>query len=156
MEMDPNEKLILKIREDVETRPIEVNVQSAGVSEEDRVYFTEEGDETEEQIWERKRLSKERHKVDETVIQIDAKSENNVDEITLFTEMLRRTNQILMEQARVHTLLQLKAKIQIEEYSEKILQQDIRYKHYLNNSDRKVFKGDVIKRQNYEETGQVK
>ena len=35
MEMDPKEKLILKIREDVETRPIEVNVQSAGVSEED-------------------------------------------------------------------------------------------------------------------------
>ena len=35
MEMDPTEKLVLKIREDVETRPIEVNVQSAGVSEED-------------------------------------------------------------------------------------------------------------------------
>ena len=50
LELDPNEKLILKIREDVENRPIEVKVQSAGVSEEEQVFFTEEGDETEEQI----------------------------------------------------------------------------------------------------------
>ena len=51
MEMDPTEKLVLKIREDVETRPIEVNVQSAGVSEEEQIFFTEEDNETEEQIW---------------------------------------------------------------------------------------------------------
>ena len=39
MAMDPTEKLVLKIREDVETRPIEVNVQSAGVSEEEQVFL---------------------------------------------------------------------------------------------------------------------
>ena len=50
MELDPNEKLILKLRQDVENRPIEVKVQSADVSEEEQVFFTEEGDETEEQI----------------------------------------------------------------------------------------------------------
>ena len=33
MEVDSKEKLVLKIREEVETQPIEVNVQSAGVSE---------------------------------------------------------------------------------------------------------------------------
>ena len=82
IETDPNEILILKIRE---ARPIEVNVQSAGVSEEEQVFFTEEGDETEEQKWERKRLSNEGHKVDETVIQNDAISKNNVNEITNFT-----------------------------------------------------------------------
>ena len=48
MEMDPTEKLVLKIRADVETQPIEVNVQSAGVSEEEQVFFTEEDNETEE------------------------------------------------------------------------------------------------------------
>ena len=49
MEMDPTEKLVLKIRADVETQPIEVNVQSAGVSEEEQVFFTELDNETEEQ-----------------------------------------------------------------------------------------------------------
>ena len=72
MEMDPTEKLVLKIREDVETRPIEVNVQSAGVSEEEQVFFTEEDNETEQQIWERKQQSKKGLMVPETVIQIDA------------------------------------------------------------------------------------
>ena len=48
MEMDPTEKLVLKIRADVEPQPIEVNVQSAGVSEEEQVFFTEDDNETEE------------------------------------------------------------------------------------------------------------
>ena len=64
METDPNEKLNLKISEDVDTRPIEVNVQSVGVSEEEQVFFAEEGDETEEQIWKRMKFSKKGHNVD--------------------------------------------------------------------------------------------
>ena len=112
MELDPTEKLFLKIREDVETQPIEVNVQSAGVSEEEQVFFTEEDNETEEQIWERKKQSKKGLKVPEPTIQIDAITENSVDEITNFTQKLPRTNQIFLEQSRDQTLRQLKAKIQ--------------------------------------------
>ena len=108
------------------------------------------------QIWERKRLSEEGQKADDAVLQNDAISENNVDEITNSTQKLRRPNKILMEQARDPILLQLNAKIQKVEYSEKILQQDIRYKHYLNNSDCIVLKDEVISRQYYDETGQVK
>ena len=121
------------------------------MSEQEQVFLTEEGDEREEQIWERKRTSKEGNKFDEAVIHIDAISENNVDEITSFSQKLRRTNQILMEQARDPILRQLKVKIQNEEYSEEILQQDIRYKHYLKHSDRIVLKDKVITRQFYDE-----
>ena len=98
------------------------------MSGEEQVFFTEENNETEEQIWERKRQSKAGLKVAETVIQIDAISENVVDEITNFTKKLRRTNQILLEQPKDPILFQLKAKIQNEECSEEFLQQDIRYK----------------------------
>ena len=52
-------------------------------------------------------------------------------------------------------LHQLKAKIQNEEYSEEILQQSYRYKHYLNNLDRKVLEDEIVTRLNYDETGQV-
>ena len=137
MEMDPTEKLVLKIRADVETQPIEVNVQSARVSEEEQVFFTEENNETEEQNWGKKGQSKAGLKVAETVIQIDAKSENVVEEITYFTRKLRRTNQILLEQSKDPILLQLKANIQKEDYSEEILH-DIRNRHYLNNLNRIV------------------
>ena len=111
MELDPTEKLVLKIRADVETQPIEVNVQSAGVSEEEQVFFTEEDNETEEQICERKKQSKAGLKVAETVIQIDAISENVAEEITKFTQKLRRTNQILLEQSKDPILLQFRTKI---------------------------------------------
>ena len=129
MEMDPTEKLVLKLHEDVETEPIEVHVQSAEVSEEEQIFFTEEDNETEEQIWERKRQSQKGLKVPEPKIQIDAITENSADEITNFTQKLRRSNQILLEQSKDQTSRQLQAKIQKEEYSEEILQQDIRYKH---------------------------
>ena len=156
METDPREKLVLKIREDIETKPIEVNVQSAGVAEEEQVFFTEQDDETEAQIWERKKQSRTNPIDQEGVIQIDAISENIVDEITNFTQKLRRTNQILLEQSKDPILRQLKAKIQNEDYSEELLQQDIRYKHYLNNLDRIVLKDEIVTRQYYDETGQVK
>ena len=54
MEMDPTEKLVLKTRADVETQLIEVNVQSAGVPEEEQVFFTEEDNETENKFREEK------------------------------------------------------------------------------------------------------
>ena len=53
-------------------------------------------------------------------------------------------------------MLQLKAKIQKEEYSEEIPQQDIRYKYCLNNIDRIVLKDEIVIRQYYDETGQIK
>ena len=119
-------------------------------------FNTEEDNATEEQIWERKRQSKTGLKVSETVIQIDAITENSVDETTNFTQKLRRTNQILLEQSKDQVLLQLKAKIQKEEYSEEILQQDIRYKHYMNNKDCITLKNENLTRQYYDESGQVK
>ena len=47
-------KLILKIREGIPTTPIELQVQSAGVSEEEQNFYTDDVDETKEQVWERK------------------------------------------------------------------------------------------------------
>ena len=49
LEVFPKEKLILRIREDVQTTPIELYVQSAGVAEEEQIYYTEDDDETEEE-----------------------------------------------------------------------------------------------------------
>ena len=49
LEIRPKEKLILRIREDISTTPIELNVQSAGVTEEDQIFYTDDDEETEEQ-----------------------------------------------------------------------------------------------------------
>ena len=39
LEMDPNEKIILKIREDIPTKPIEVNIEFTGIAQEEPVFF---------------------------------------------------------------------------------------------------------------------
>ena len=60
LEISPKEKLILRMREDVPTKPtrvelhrIELHVHSAGVTEEEQLFYTEDYDESEEQILQR-------------------------------------------------------------------------------------------------------
>ena len=50
----------------------------------------------------------------------------------------------------------MKAKLLHEEYSENLLHQDARYRHYANNLERIVLKDEILTRQNFDETGNVK
>ena len=56
LEMDPNEKMILKIREDIPTQPIEVNIESTGIAQEGTVFSdpTDQEETTEKELWKRK------------------------------------------------------------------------------------------------------
>ena len=56
LEMDPNEKIILKIRKDNPTKPIEVNIESTGIAQEEKVSFdtTDQPETTEKELWKRK------------------------------------------------------------------------------------------------------
>ena len=59
LDLDPKEKIQLLIRDDIQTSPIEVYIQSSNVAEEEQFYFLPEDDiETEEQIWERKQRAR--------------------------------------------------------------------------------------------------
>ena len=59
LDLDPKEKVQLLIRDDIQTAPIEVHIQSSNVAEEEQFYFLPEDDiETEEQIWERKQRAR--------------------------------------------------------------------------------------------------
>ena len=50
----------------------------------------------------------------------------------------------------------MKAKLLHEEYSENLLQQDARYRHYANNLERIVLKDEILTRQYFDETGNIK
>ena len=39
LKMDPNEKIILKVREDIPTKPIDVNIESTGIAQEEPDFF---------------------------------------------------------------------------------------------------------------------
>ena len=57
LELKVTEKIRLKIREDIQTTPIEVTTSSSDVADEERFFFTQadKNDESEEQTLERKK-----------------------------------------------------------------------------------------------------
>ena len=58
----------MKIREDVQTLPIGINVQSAGVSQEEQIFYKNDDDETEEQYWARKEAIRKIPAIDEPTV----------------------------------------------------------------------------------------
>ena len=61
LELTPKEKVPLKLRDDILTSPIEVNLQSSDVADEEQLFFLpDEGEESEQEIFARKALSKQR------------------------------------------------------------------------------------------------
>ena len=62
LELKVTERIRLKIREDVQTTPIEVTTSSSDVADEEQFFFThtDDQDETEEQILQRKEQSREK------------------------------------------------------------------------------------------------
>ena len=124
----------------VQTLPIEINVQSAGVSQEEQIFYTNDDDETEEQYWARKEAIRKNAATDEPTVTIQTLSTNLIKQHPDIQVRLRKTNQIIIEQSKDAVLQQLKAKLLHEEYSENLLHQDARYKHYANNLERIVLK----------------
>ena len=153
---DPKDKLVMKIRDDVQTLPTEINVQSAGVTQEEQVFYTNDDDETEEQFWTRKEAVRRNPASAETTITIQSASTNLVQQQREIQVRLRKTNQIIFEQSKNAVLQQSKAKLLHEDYSENILQQDARYRHYANNSERVVVMEDILTGQYFDKTGNVK
>ena len=156
LETDPKDRLVMKIREDVQTLPIEINVQSAGVSQEEQIFYTNDDDETEEQYWARKEAIRKNPATDEPTVTIQSLSTNLVKQQLDIQVRLKKTNQIIIEQSKDAVLQQLKAKLLHEEYSENLMQQDARYRHYANKLERIVLKDEIVTRQYFDETGNVK
>ena len=70
LEMDPIEKIILKIREDIPTKPIKVNIEPTGIAQEEPVFFdtTDQKETTEKEFWKRKKEARNAIPNDQPVI----------------------------------------------------------------------------------------
>ena len=90
--------------------PIEINVRSAGVSQEDKIFYTNDDGETEEQYWAKKEAIRKNPAKAELAITIQAVSTNLKKTQPEIQVRLRKTNQITIEQSKDSVLQQLKAK----------------------------------------------
>ena len=112
LEISPKEKLMLRNREDIPTTPIELHVQSAGVSDEEQVFYTEDDDETKEQLLQRKKDARDQPANQIPDISFEKFTTHKSDYHKLSTlQKLSNMNSIAVEQNKDVILQQLRLKI---------------------------------------------
>ena len=126
------------------------------MTEEDQIFYTDDEEETEEQLWQRKKEARSNPTNQLPDITLDKLSLHKSTQIQTPTlQKLAKPITMAIEQNNDITLQQLRLKLQKEEYSETILQQDPRYRHYCRQLDRLSVHEDIIYRDYYDETGNV-
>ena len=159
LELDPNEKIILKIREDIPTKPIEVNIESTGIAQEETVFFdpTNQQETTEKELWKRKDEARSAIPDDPPVITVSCYYANDLHKDTTIVNIaqLTKPSRILIEQDSDPTLLNFQREMLGLPFDEQILINDARLIPYSRNKKRIIIKDDILYRQYYNDIGEV-
>ena len=147
LEMDPNEKVILKIREDIPTKPIEVNIESTGIVQEETVFLdpTDRQETTEKELWKRKDEVRNAMPKEPPVLTVSCCYANDLHKDTTIVNIaqLTKPSRILIEQNSDPTLVNFEREMLGLPFDEQILLNDARYMHYSRNksvlSSRTIF-----------------
>ena len=138
--MDPNEKVILKIREDIPTKPIEVNIESTGIPQEEPVFSDpiDHQETTEKELWKRKEEVRNAIPNEPPVITVSCYYANDLHKDTTIVNLahLTKPSRIHLEQDSDPTLLNFKREILGLPFDEQILLNDARYMQYSRNKKR--------------------
>ena len=158
-EVNPVEKLEMSIRNDIQTKAIEVNIQSSGIVEEEQIYILPDDEFDEKKLWEEKQNIRNQA---QTATHYEPK--NNVTELQHFDKPTSGLNtcseghfrdkaRIRLEQNNDIALRNLRAKVEGNHFDENDLASDYRYQHYLQNIIRIEIKQEVLTRKYYTDTG---
>ena len=165
LQLKVTEKIHLKIREAVQTTPIEVSTSSSEVADEGQFFFTQTDaqDETEEQILQRKKQPQK--KAAEWVVsqgpslmKPSIKEFTKIDGYTTSYSIhgIKANTRIRVDQDADLVLKNVKFKILGQPHDDVQLTTDRRSKHYKANEDRIILKDGLLFRKYYGETGSVK
>ena len=159
LEMDPNEKIILKIRDDIPTKPIEVNIESTGFAQEETVFFdpTDQQKNTEKELWKHKEEARNAIPNDRPVITVSCYYANDLhnDATIVNIAQLTKPTRTLIEQDSDPTPLDFTREMLGLPFDEQLSLNDARYMHYSRNKKRIIIKDDILYRQYYNDLGEV-
>ena len=141
LELTPKEKVQLKLRDDILTSPIEVNLQSSDVADEEQLFFLpDEKDESEQEIFARKALSK-RRAIDKHEKELSTKVTEVIkippNSAVYSFGAIRENARIKNEQAADPLLKALKQRISHEEYDKHLLKTEPRERNLLRHDTKK-------------------
>ena len=165
LELEVTEKIRLKIREDIHTKPIEVTTSSSDVADEEEFFFTQADhiNESEEQTLERKEQSGQNAKQwamneEPPALKTSVKEFTKIDGNTTSYSMngIKANARIPVEQDVDLVLKNMKLKVLGQPYDEVLMITDSRYKNYKANEDRIILKDGLLFRKHFGETGSVK
>ena len=153
LELKVTEKIHLKIREDVQTTPIEVSTSSSDVSDEEQFFFTptDDQDETEEQTLQRKEQSQKKAaerlvNQEPSTMKPSIKQFTRIDGNTTSYSIngIKENARIRVEQDADLVLKNLKLKILGQPHDNVLLTTDRRFKQYKANEDRNILKNGLL------------
>ena len=149
LELEVTERICLKIREDVQTTPIDFTTSSSVVADEEQFFFTHTDDqhETEEQILQTKEHSRQKA-VEWVANQEPSSIKPSINEFTkndgnttaYSLHGIKAKARIRVEQDADLVLKNLKLKTLGQPYDNVLLTADRRFKHYKANEDRIILK----------------
>ena len=112
IEKDPNEKIFSKNKEDIPTKPIEENIESRGIAQEESVLFdtTDQQENTHKELWKRKEEARNAIPNGPPVITVSCYYAKDLQKDTTFVEIaqLTKPSRIPIEQDSDPTLLNFK------------------------------------------------
>ena len=156
--MEPNEKMVLKIKDGIPTKSIDVNIEPTGIAQEEPVFFdtTDQQETTEKELWKYKEAARNAIPNDPPVITVSCYHANDRHKDTTIVNIaqLTKPSRILIEQDSDPTLLNFKREMLGLPFDEKILLNDPRYIH-IPETKRIIIKDDLLCRQNYNDLGEV-
>ena len=164
LKLKVTEKISLKIREDVQTTPIEVTTSSSDVADEEHFFFAQAcGEhEIEEQTFETKKQSHKKatewvaHEEPSSMkpsINESTKIDGNATSYSILG--IEVNARVRVEQDVDLALKTLRFKLLGQPYDEVLLTTDKRFKHYKANDDRIILKDELFFRMYYGEIGNI-
>ena len=159
LELTPKEKVQLKLRDDILTSPIEVNLQSSDVADGEQVFFLpDEEEESEQEIFARKALSKQRA-INEHEKELSTKVTETIklplNSAVYAFGAIKENARIRNEQDADPLLKALKLRILHEEYDKHLLKTETRGRNLLRHEERMIMKDGILMQNYYGEDGSV-
>ena len=164
LELKVTEKIRLRIREDIQTTPIEVTTSSLDVADEEQFFFTQadNNDESEEQTLERKEESRQNAKQwaaneESSALKTSVKKFSKVDGNTksYSTNGIKANVRIRVKQDVDLVLKNMKLKILGQPHDEVLMMRYSRYKNYKADEDLIILKDGLLFRKSFAETCSV-
>ena len=159
IDINPKERVELKIREDITIRPIQMNLQSTDVADEEQLFFLpDETIKTEEEILLQKEQARQNARDEETTkikLAIKETTPIPINKASYTFGAIKEDAGIRVEHDSNIIFKAIKRKLIGEEYDKHLLQTDSTAKRLLVHESRLIVKDGILMRKYCGECGQV-